>query len=313
MKGKFISLCLIYAATMASSILAQPTEQEIAREREQRAAMPDTTGSGAFAAMKQSVPMLTDHTIYRPANLNALGNNQLGIYVFGNGGCTDDAASSRLHLLEIASHGYLVIVPGRLYSGPDSVERENPEETGFDGTRPEQLNQAIDWALAENIREGSPYYNRIDPEAIAISGYSCGGVQALLNAGDQRAETMVIMNSGLFVDGDTIMAGMETNKDILHNIHTSILYVLGGPTDIAYPNGMDDYALINHVPIAVANIDVGHGGTYWDANGGKAAQVVVKWLNWQLRGDHAAGQMFMGEACGLCNDPDWSFEKKHLD
>ncbi|MDG2091492.1 MAG: hypothetical protein P8J61_10450 [Gammaproteobacteria bacterium] len=313
MKGKFISLCIIYSAAMTSSILAQPNEQDIAREREQRAAMPDTTGSGPFAAMKQSVPMLTDHVIYRPANLNAMGNTQLGIYVFGNGGCTDDAASSRMHLLEIASHGYLVIAPGRIYSGPDAVERVNPEETGFDGTRPEQLNQSIDWALTENAREGSPYYNLIDPEAIAISGYSCGGVQALLNAGDQRADTMVIMNSGLYVDGNTSMAGMETNKDILHNIHTSILYVLGGPTDIAYPNGMDDYALIDHVPIAVANIDVGHGGTYWDANGGKAAQVVVKWLNWQLRGDNTAGQMFLGEACGLCNDPDWSIEKKHLD
>jgi len=313
MKGKFISLCIIYAATMASSILAQPSEQEIAREREQRAAMPDTTGTGPFAAMKQSVPMLTDHVIYRPANLDAMGNTQLGIYVFGNGGCTDDAASSRLHLLEIASHGYLVIAPGRIYSGPDAVERENPEETGLDGTRPEQLHQAIDWALAENIREGSPYYNRIDSEAIAISGYSCGGVQALLNAGDQRAGTMVIMNSGLYVDGNTSMAGMETNKEILQDIHTPILYVLGGPTDIAYPNGMDDYALINHVPIAAANIDVGHGGTYWDSNGGRAAQVVANWLNWQLRGDHAAGQMFLGEACGLCNDPGWSFEKKHLD
>ena len=27
----------------------------------------------------------------------------------GNGGCSDDGASSRSHLLEIASHGYLVI------------------------------------------------------------------------------------------------------------------------------------------------------------------------------------------------------------
>ncbi len=313
MKAKHIGLGVICAAVMASSILAQPTEQDMARERHQRASLPDTSGSGPFAAIKQTDPMMTDHVIYRPANLNALGDTQLGVYVFGNGGCTDDAASSRMHLLEIASHGYLAIAPGRIYSGPGAVEREDSEETGLDGTRPEQLNQAIDWALAENVREGSPYYNRIDPEAIAISGYSCGGVQALLNAEDQRADTMVIMNSGLFADGNTSMAGMETDKSILDNIHTPILYVLGGPTDIAYPNGMDDFSLINHVPIAVANIDVGHGGTYWDTNGGMAAQVVVSWLNWQLRNDHAAGQMFLGEACGLCNDPNWTFEKKGFD
>jgi hypothetical protein len=313
MKSRYISLCIICAATMASSLLAQPSEQDIAREREDRAAMPDTTGSGPYAAMKQSVPMLIDHVIYRPADVAAMGNTKLGLYVFGNGGCTDDAASSRMHLLEVASHGYLVIAPGRIYSGPDAVERENPDETGLDGTRPEQLAQAIDWALAENVRQGSPYYNRIDPEAIAISGYSCGGIQALLNAGDRRVDSMVIMNSGLYVDGNTSMAGMETNKEILQNIHTPILYVLGGPSDIAYANGMDDFARIDQVPVAVANIDVGHGGTYWEANGGKAAQVVVNWLNWQLRVDHVAGQMFLGEACGLCNDPDWSFEKKRLD
>ena len=48
--------------------------------------------------------------------------------------------------------------------------------------------------------------------------------------------------------------------------------MLGGPTDIAYANGMDDYEKIDHVPIAVANIDKGHGGTYWEPNGGAAAK-----------------------------------------
>ena len=41
------------------------------------------------------------------------------------------------------------------------------------------LTDAIDWALKENIRKGSPYYGRIDATQIAVSGWSCGGVQAL--------------------------------------------------------------------------------------------------------------------------------------
>jgi hypothetical protein len=76
---------------------------------------------------------------------------------------------------------------------------------------------------------------------------------------------------------------------------------------------MDDFARITRVPAAVANIEKGHGGTYWEPNGGPAAQVVVKWLDWQLRGDDTAGRMFKGKDCGLCRDAAWSLKTKGLD
>jgi hypothetical protein len=100
---------------------------------------------------------------------------------------------------------------------------------------------------------------------------------------------------------------------LLADLHFPTLYILGGPSDIAYANGMDDFARIAHVPVAVANIDKGHGGTYWEPNGGAAAQVVVDWLNWRLRGDAEAGRAFVGADCGLCTDPAWTFEAKGLD
>jgi hypothetical protein len=67
------------------------------------------------------------------------------------------------------------------------------------------------------------------------------------------------------------------------------------------------------VPVAVANIAKGHGGTYWEPNGGAAAQVVVHWLDWRLRADDAARAVFVGSRCGLCTDPAWTFESKRLD
>ena len=103
-------------------------------------------------------------------------------------------------------------------------------------------------------------------------------------AADPRVKTVVIMNSGLFVEGETRMGAMVETKSRIKDLHTPTLYVLGGPTDIAYANGMHDYETIDHVPIAVANIDKGHGGTYWEPNGGAAAEVVIDWLAWQLRG-----------------------------
>ncbi len=34
---------------------------------------------------------------------------------------------------------------------------------------------------------------------------------------------------------------------------------MGGPSDIAYKNAMDDFARVDHVPIVMTNLDVGHG------------------------------------------------------
>ena len=91
-------------------------------------------------------------------------------------------------------------------------------------------------------------------------------------------------------------------------------YILGGETDIAYANGMDDFKRITHVPAFLGNlVGVGHGGTYWQPNGGKAAAAVVAWLEWQLRGDETAAKKFTGKDCGLCKDPAWQFAANRID
>jgi hypothetical protein len=299
-----------------SVVLMTASAVSLGQPPENRDGFADTPGTGRFAPLKEIDPGLPDQVVYRPADLAGLGGMKLGLYVFGNGGCSNDGASARLHLLNVASHGYLAIAPGGIYNGPGKTEAPpRPVDASIESyapTRPGQLKAAIDWALAENERRGSRYYGRIDPEQIAISGFSCGGVQALTIAGDPRVKTVVIMNSGLFVDGETRMGAMVETKSRLKDLHTPTLYVLGGPTDIAYANGMDDFAKIEHVPIAVANIDKGHGGTYWEPNGGAAAEVVVDWLEWHLRGHAEASRTFVGSDCGLCRDPAWEYRSKGL-
>jgi dienelactone hydrolase len=290
---------------------------------------PDTPGTGPYAAMKEEDSSLPDHVVYRPRDISALGKQKLGVVAWGNGGCSDDAASTRFHLLELASHGYLVIASGKVLSGPGAPPRPapaaapngappgpppagQPRQLPPPKTTAAQLTQAIDWALKENARAGSPYQGRIDPKAIAVSGFSCGGVQAIATAKDPRVATAVFQNTGLFESGGNAMPGMDVPKEALKDIHTPVIYILGGSTDIAYKNGMDDFQRINHVPIAVANIETGHGGTYFQPNGGAAAQVAVNWLQWQLRGESKAKAMFVGKDCGLCKDPQWKLEKKKI-
>jgi hypothetical protein len=294
----------------------QPDPAALARQAEINK-RPDTPGTGRFPAMKEEVASLPRHVVYRPTDLAGLGRTKLGVVAWGNGGCSDDGASSRFHLLEIASHGYLVIASGQILSGPGAPPRE-PRPAPPQGqlppprTKVSDLTDAVDWALAENQRKGSPYFGRIDPAQIAYSGWSCGGVQALQVAKDPRVKTLVIHNSGVLNSGPTTMTDISVGKEVLQTLHTPVIYIEGGPKDIAYENGMDDFKRITHVPAAIANLQVGHGGTFNEPNGGAAASVAVSWLNWQLRGDAESAKRFVGEDCGLCKDAQWSLERKQF-
>ncbi len=327
--SRIVRTISVFTLAAASTLLlaqapAAPTPEQEAmrREMEELNKQPDPAGTGRFAAMKEAVASLPDHVIYRPRELAALGDMKLGVVAWGNGGCSDDAASSRFHLLELASHGYLVIANGNVYSGPGAQPR--PARQGADGnnaprtspTRAGQLTEAVDWALQENQRSGSPYFGRIDPRQVAVSGFSCGGIQALAVAEDPRITTLVLQNTGIFNDAGpagAMSSEMNLTKEALKKIHTPTIYILGGDTDIAYANGMDDFKRIDHVPVAVANLlGVGHGGSYNKPNGGAAAQAAVHWLNWQLRGDAEAAKWFVGSDCVLCKDSAWSFDAKSL-
>jgi dienelactone hydrolase len=281
--------------------------------------LPYTKGDGAFPAIMEQVPSLPDHVLYRPADLSRIGAHKLPIVVWGNGGCQADGAGQRLHLAEIASHGYLVIANGTIESGPGASPQPKPALPPHPGTMPAspthaaQLTQAISWAIAQNDTAGSPLHGKLDPNAVGVSGWSCGGVQALTIAtSDPRIKAVVIHDSGLFT-GRAPGPEMDLPKAALARLHTPILYVLGGPTDIAYANGMDDYARIDRVPAAVVNLhDAGHGGTFFEPNGGKAAQIAIAWLDWQLKADAAARRMFVGAGCALCGDPAVTLQSKRL-
>jgi dienelactone hydrolase len=304
-----LALGMTAAAQQAPPVDRAAADRQVAENNK----LPDPRGTGRFAAMKEEVASLPKHVVYRPADLGALGATKLGVVAWGNGGCSNDGASSRFHLLELASHGYLVIASGRILSGPGAP----PVETRTAGQQPRtaasDLTDAIDWALAENQRTGSPYFGRIDANQIALAGWSCGGLQALRVADDPRVRTVLMHNTGVLNGGpNTTIPGMDLTKDALAKFHTPVIYIMGGPSDIAYANGMDDFARITHVPVAAANLPVGHGGTFQEPNGGAAASVAVSWLDWQLRGDAAAARRFAGEDCGLCRDSRWQYERKNF-
>jgi hypothetical protein len=98
----------------------------------------------------------------------------------------------------------------------------------------------------------------------------------------------------------------------LTKLHTPTIYLIGGGEDIAYKNAEADFAAITTVPLFKANLDVGHGGTLAEPHGGKFAEVATQWLLWQLKHDQQAAWMFVGEKCGLCQQPEWKVERKNM-
>ncbi len=275
---------------------------------------PPEQGSGPYPALYEVRPDLPDHVVYRPRSLALLRGEKLPIYVFGNGGCSDDGTASRNHLLEIASHGYLVIAPGHIPDADAREERAGPQPDGrlVAQTQTSALSVAIDWAQRENERPDSAFRGRIAADRIAVSGWSCGGLQALSIARQPRVKTAIIMNSGFFNDGGSPIAGVVSDKRLLATLHGPVLYVLGGPEDIAWRNGTDDFRRIRHVPAALVDIPVGHGGTYMQPHGGVAAEVVTAWLDWQLKGRKEGAARFRGQACGFCRDPRMTLQTRNM-
>lgn len=263
-------------------------------------------GTGSYKAVMMTESSLRTHTVFRPQELEDFGKkNRLPVIAWGNGACYNSPWEHLNFLNEVASHGFLVIAIG-------TMPKESGEQNK-DRSASSQLLDAIDWAFAQNTDPNSVYYQKIDLENIAVSGMSCGGLQTLEVAGDPRISTIVVLNSGLFRQKGAGMPGMpQLGKSQLEKIHTPTLYLLGGPSDIAYENGMDDYEKINHVPVFVANLDVGHGGTYSQPHGGEFARVATAWYQWQLKGDKKAGKMFRGKKPGLAQSPEWTVDKKNM-
>ena len=153
------------------------------------------------------------------------------------------------------------------------------------------LTQSIDWAVAENSRQGSKYYNKLDTTKVMVAGFSRrpGGVRRLQRPArhhDRHLQQRLV----------------ERRRRLpAQGLTKPIAYFIGGPSDIAYPNAMDDWGkLPAGLPAFMGNLNVGHGGTYDQPNGGEFGRVAVLYLKWRLKGDATAGGNFVGADCGLC-------------
>jgi hypothetical protein len=235
-------------------------------------------------------------TIFRPTDLG--GSEKYPIYAWGEGGCMQDSTggSSQAGVLEeIASHGYFIIADGL------------PGGTGSGAGTGQVLLDYIGWAIAENGKPCSAYYQSLDTTKVATNGFSCGGLMAEQTAGDPRITTWALNSSGLFAADQTLY----------NSVHTPVLIVLGGSNDIAYQNGENDYtaiAMLGKPIMLFSKNGSNHGGDLFNPTG-DFSKIDLAWLNWWLKNDlTATGKgVLVGSTCTYCTDTtNWEVKSMNI-
>ncbi len=285
---------------------AQPTSR-VADEGDSPYVVIEDGGTGPYPAVATEAWTLPGMTIFRPRDLSPFGpDRKLPVAVWGNGACANTTQEHKNFLSELASNGYVIVAIGLL----DEIHERG--EGSRQKTEPEQLLTGLDWILAENESTESIYFGKVDTAKVAAMGMSCGGLQAIRVSADPRITTTVVCNSGVLPEPSPLPGMPPLAKDVLEDFHGPVLYLMGGPSDIAYENAMDDFSRISQVPVVMTNLDVGHGGTYARPHGGEYTPVALAWLDWHLKGREEAAGMFLGEDSELKHDPEWSVETKNF-
>jgi hypothetical protein len=228
---------------------------------------------------------------FRPESPDRISQHDtLPVVVWGNGGCTYDTPVYTDMLSTIASHGFLVVTTAGRPEGGAASRAASASD----------LKAAIDWAVRENARPGSPLKGKIATKRIAVMGQSCGGGLALELGADPRVATIGVFNYG-------------TGDDVLKKLHGPVLLINGHQSDFMMGPSKATYDAIANLPVFYGALHgVGHIGTVTQPGGGEFANVASNWALWQLKGDKAASAMFVGAKCGLCTSPNWDTQAKRL-
>lgn len=130
-------------------------------------------------------------------------------------------------LLEIASHGYIVISDGAPGGDTSSSGGGNPF-AGLGGTSAQSkvsdMRDSVDWALAGKAAK----YGEINPEKVATAGQSCGGLEAYsVGYNDPRVKVNVLFNIAIFNDDQ---------RYLLERVKVPVAYFVGGKNDIGFEN-----------------------------------------------------------------------------
>ena len=201
----------------------------------------------------------------------------------------------------------------RATSSSPRVARGGPPDGRPRPTRPSEPDErAIEWAERETARDGGAFHRRIDVTRIAVGGHSCGGLQALSVSHDQRIDTTLVLNSGIYNVPGSGRSRIQVEKAQLARLHGPTLYLTGGPSDIAHPNATDDVARIDRVPVFFGSLPVGHGAPSPRAMAVSGRGSCARWLDWHSRRTRTSEPDFAAKGLSPLHDSRWTIVQKQL-
>ncbi len=235
-----------------------------------------------------------NYTVHLPMQLAPNGSKN-PIVGWMSGGGTDPSWYTLLP--HLASHGFVVVASNTVPS------------IGAEAELGQEIIAGIDWALAENGKQGSMLFEKLDGTKIASMGYSMGSLATFMIANDERLTTTVHISGGNMV------------AERVNNLHAPAAFLCGSPNatcnilatdcDIAAVNCDTDFAGAS-TPVFYGNFPGGHLGIMTSPHMERISGAVTGWLRWQLMGDASLKGMFVGPQCTMCSDANWKVQQKNL-
>jgi hypothetical protein len=228
------------------------------------------------------------YTVYLPATLAPNGAKNPIVGWMSGGGTTHDLYPL---LPRLATHGFVVVcadvVPG----------------IGDEAALGKQIIDGIDWLLAENMKSGSMFFDKLDATKIASMGYSMGSLATFTIANDPRLTTTVHISGG----------NMDPQR--VNNLHAPAAFICGIPgdascsilddtCDIAAVNCDTDFAGAK-TPVFYVNFNGGHLGILVPPTEDPIGALATMWLRWKLMSDRSLDAKFLGDQCEVCKDATW--------
>ncbi|HET8936679.1 MAG TPA: hypothetical protein VFN67_24720 [Polyangiales bacterium] len=259
-------------------------------------ALPPITDAGAKGPyeieVQENLEGLSTHISIAPKELGKDGIKH-PIVVWVNGAGTGSTGYRNM-LDNVAAHGFFLL---------------DDKQSSFESApEVEAQKAAIDWAIAQAEKQGSPYFGKLDTSRIAIAGHSMGGVSTFGNVEDTRIKTSIHMAGGVTGNPEGV------DESWLQNLHAPATFLCGDRDTNGLPRCMKDF---QGAPAAVPLFfgilaGVGHTDEFTQPNGGRWGRILISWLRWQLADDASFAKAFQGPSCEFCMG-DWTAMKHAID
>lgn len=154
------------------------------------------------------------------------------------------------------------------------------------------------YLLAENEDPNSIFYQKADLEHIGISGHSQGGVGVFNAISCQPHSELYTCAVSLSPTEWALAEALGMTYDP-HQAKIPTLVLAAAENDVITPDGVQGlFEAIDSSRTAALKSNVDHGAMLYSADG-----YVTAWFMWQLQGDEAAAEAFVGENAELMKNP----------